>query len=331
MAKPKLSSLGKGLDSIFVENLVTALSDPESDAMSVSDSLYNNFKISDKIKITTLNITDIQPNADQPRKTFSDESIAGLAESITAHGVIQPLIVRKDGAFYSIVAGERRWRAASVAGLAEVPAIVVDIDGKKAAELALIENIQREDLNALDEAAAFKKLMREYNLTQDDVSKTVGRSRSYIANAVRLLDLPESVRVLLADGAISAGHARTLLTLGSAENIEAAADEVVKNGLSVRETEELVKAGHDFTSAVDTEPVDTGAEERISPTRPAETVKTTNNILDKSQKKQYTQMLAERFGRKIKISDGGKRSVIEIEYDGTDDLENIVNKLCGDS
>ena len=213
MAKNKNTGLGRGLDAIFLDNTT------EESGRGV----------------TMLRLSDIEPRPDQPRKQFESESLASLADSIAENGVLQPLLVRAEGdGFYQIIAGERRWRASKMAGLTEVPAIITDADDKKAFELAIIENIQRENLNAIEEAAAIRDLMTEYGLTQEEVSTRISRSRSAVSNAIRLLDLPDSVMKAVSDGKLSAGHARALLGLRDSEKIISAAQTVISRGLLSR-------------------------------------------------------------------------------------------------
>ena len=237
---PKKQALGRGMDAIFIDNSL------ESD---------NN--------TTKLPIAVIEPRRGQPRRSFDAESLSQLADSIAANGLIQPIVVRRleaggesksvgdntvDGEFYQIIAGERRWRAAKLAGLFEVPVVIVEADDKKAAEYALIENIQREDLNPIEEAAAFRSLIDEYGLTQETAAKQVGKSRAAVANSMRLLELPDEVKSLLAEKKLTAGHARALLGLNDKSLIPTAADTIVKHELSVRAAEELIKklAGDDI-------------------------------------------------------------------------------------
>ena len=219
MAK-KRGGLGRGLESLF-EDAAPSL---ESDA-----------------KIETLPLREIEPDPDQPRKTFEQETLSELAASIAEHGLLQPIAVRpRPMGGYSIVAGERRWRAARMAGLDQVPAIVIEADDRKAMELAMIENLQREDLNPMEEAEGYQQLMTQYNLTQEETAQRVGKSRSAVANALRLLNLCPPVRAMVEDGRLSNGHARTILPLSPALQ-EKAADAILKSDLSVRQTELLVK------------------------------------------------------------------------------------------
>lgn len=218
MAK-KIGGLGKGLSAIFSEN------DTE-----------------DSSEIVTLKISQIEPNRGQPRRSFDDEALQELAGSISEHGVLQPILVRPmifGG--YQIVAGERRYRASRLAGLTEIPAIVRELSDSEAMQIALIENLQRRDLSVLEEAGGYRVLMDEYGFSQEDVARTVGKSRSAVANTLRLLSLPEQVKSLLEAGKLSAGHARALLAIEDSDSVLQAADKVVSDGLSVRETEQLVK------------------------------------------------------------------------------------------
>lgn len=220
MAQKKKNGLGMGLDALFLDN-----STEENSAGFVS-----------------VNINDIEPNREQPRKTFDEEALSELAASIGEHGIIQPLVVRPiaDGG-YQLIAGERRWRAARIAGLNEVPVVIREITDSELLELALVENLQREDLNPIEEAQGLSLLMETYEMTQEQAAKRVGKSRPAVANAIRLLLLPPSVVDMVRDGKISAGHARALLALSDNEKIKELADRIIKKGMSVRDTERLVK------------------------------------------------------------------------------------------
>ena len=288
MAKNKNTGLGRGLDAIFLDNAT------EESGKGV----------------TMLRLADIEPRPDQPRKQFESESLSALADSIAENGVLQPLLVRAEGdGFYQIIAGERRWRASKMAGLTEVPAIVTEADDRKAFELALIENIQRENLNAIEEAAAIRDLMTEYGLTQEEVSTRISRSRSAVSNAIRLLDLPDSVMKAVSDGRLSAGHARALLGLRDDDRIISAAETVISRGLSVRATEELVRS------------LNRAQNEAKKPPR-AET-----------EADRYMNWLCRRMSdsleRGVRIV-GGKKKHIELEYRDSDDLERMIRKLCGE-
>ena len=219
-------ALGKGLNSLFQET-------------NLSSSI-------EKEAILEIGINEIDPNTDQPRKRFDDSMLEELSSSIKKHGIMQPIIVKQAGDRYMIVAGERRWRASRLAGLTVIPAIVRELSSKQVMEMALIENIQREDLNAIEEAEAYHKLMNEFELTQEQLSETVGKSRSAVANIIRLLSLEPYVRGLVADGGLSSGHGRTLLGLKDSSKQSEIAEKIVENELSVREAESLVKEVNQF-------------------------------------------------------------------------------------
>jgi ParB family chromosome partitioning protein len=286
--------LGKGLDSIFAENYIESTVKNEG--------------------VQTLNIIDIEPKKDQPRKYFDEESLNQLAESIKQHGLIQPIIVREvGGGFYQIIAGERRWRASKLAGLTEIPAIIIDADALKAAELAIIENIQREDLNPYEEAQAYRSLMNQYSLTQEEVASKVGKSRSAIANTMRLLDLPEEVLEMLQAQDISAGHARALLGLKDKDVIIDTAHKILIRSLSVRDTEDLVKKMNKlYDKAINNK---------------EEEDKTDDLVVDYA--KDLERRATSLTGKIIKIKSKGKKKSIEIEYIDNEDLEDILVKLCG--
>ena len=222
----KPSGLGRGLGALLGESAFLSDDEPQNGNGGM----------------TMLPITDVENYSGQPRKNFDPEALAQLADSIRQHGILQPLTVRKlDSGYYQIIAGERRWRAAKLAGLREIPVIVKEYTDEEIDEISLIENIQREDLNPVEEAAAYERLLKEYGLTQEELSERVSKSRTAITNSLRLLRLPEAVQEMLRDGKISTGHAKVLLSLDSPEKQEAAARTVVDEGLSVRDTEKLVK------------------------------------------------------------------------------------------
>ena len=277
----KKGGLGKGLEAIFAEN-----------------TAETNGTI-------TLKLGDIEPNRDQPRKDFSDEALNELADSISQHGIIQPLLVRPifTGG-YQIVAGERRWRAARMAGLTEVPVIVREMDDAEFMELALIENLQREDLTPLEEARGYLSLMEGHDFTQDEISKTVGKSRPAITNALRLLNLPEEIQKMVDMGELSAGHARTLLSFKDSEDMMSAAKKAAAEGISVRELEKMAKHSND------------GKVEKEVPTKPK------NHYYE-----EVRLALNEHLGRKIKIDGTKKKGVIQIEFYGEDDLKNLIREL----
>lgn len=222
MAKRKLGGLGKGLDSLFEDLPMTEDASPD---------------------LTRLPVREIEPDPDQPRKNFDEDAMAALAESIGENGLLQPIAVRakKTGPGYVIIAGERRWRAARMAGLDEVPVLIKEVTDEQAAALALIENLQREDLDPIEVAEGCKKLIERYGLTQEEAAKRLGKSRSAITNAMRLLNLPEYVRDQVRTGGISAGHAKALLSLSSPEQMSAAADQIIAKDMSVRQAEALCR------------------------------------------------------------------------------------------
>ena len=251
-----------------------------------------------------LPISQVESCASQPRKQFDADALADLADSIREHGIIQPLTVRKlQSGYYQIIAGERRWRAARMAGLSEVPAIVIEADDRKAMELAMIENLQREDLNPIEEAEGYQMLISQYNMTQEETAQRVGKSRSAVANALRLLHLCPSVRAMVEDGRLSNGHARTLLPLAP-EAQEKAAATVIKNDLSVRQTELLVKK---LTAQPKEKPQKSG--------------------ISVDYAEEAARELSSRLGRGCKIVSGRKKGRIELEYYGVDDLNDLIDAL----
>lgn len=290
----KMKGLGRGLDSIFVDNAV------EEETGS---------------GVRTLRMAEIDPKADQPRRNFDAEALSQLADSIAANGILQPILVRETGERYEIIAGERRFRAARLAGLSEIPALVLEADDEAAAKYALIENLQREDLNPYEEAAAIRKLMDEYGLSQEQVAGSIGRSRSAVANALRLLDLPEDAVKLVTDGTLSAGHARTLLGLLDKGQIGDVARKCVQSALSVRELESLVKKlNRLYTQQRDAIEDDAGAGEVLV---------------------DYFASLENRFtsatGRRVKITETRNKKVLQLEYRDNEDLEELLRSLAGDA
>ena len=253
-----------------------------------------------------LPISRVEPRHDQPREYFDEAGISELASSIAEHGLLQPLTVRRIGRDgYQIIAGERRWRAARIAGLTEIPARIIEADDRKATELALVENLQREGLNPVEEAAGYRTLMTEYGLTQEDVADTVGKSRPLVANTLRLLKLPEDVLKLLKDGDIAPGAARALLSLENDLDISAAADEVVRTGMSVREAEAYVKR------------LNTSRSRKKSAPAP---------FVDYAAA--AARELSEKLGRKVRITDGKRKGRIELEYYGAEDRERLLDALA---
>lgn len=283
MASKKPSGLGRGLGALLGDDVMKTES---------SGSL-------------SLPISQVETCSSQPRKRFDDESLQELADSISQHGIIQPLTVRKlSSGYYQIIAGERRWRAARLAGLQEVPVIVIEADDRKAAELAIIENLQREDLNPMEEAAGFQSLIESYHMTQEEAAQRVGKSRSAVTNALRLLGLTPSVRKLVEEGKLSAGHARALVPLSPSLQ-ESAANAIVSGGLSVRQTEALVK--------------------RLSAEKIEAQVKDPDEVdyLAEAQNE-----LKARLCRGVKIVPGRKKGRIELEYYGVDDLNDLLDALA---
>lgn len=283
---------------------------------SIFDTFDDNLIESKKGAGEMLKISSIEPRRDQPRKTFERESLESLAESIQKHGVLQPIIVRPDQIIddtYEIIAGERRWRAAKLAGLDEIPAVILDGDDLKIAQVSIIENVQREDLNAVEEALAYQGLMDTFGLTQDQVSKQVGKSRSAIANLLRLLDLPEEVLVMLKNNEISAGHARALLGLESEEDMIALAGKIVEKQLSVREVENAVKKLNSIPEMTEIEDSDA--------------VNTT--VMTRIHLRELEKRSRESLGRKVKIVNNAKKRVVEIAFDSDEDLETLLSHVCG--
>ena len=280
----KKSALGDNLSSIFDD-----------------DGLFGSEETSAPQK---LKITEIEPNKKQPRKTFNDEALQALADSIVENGIIQPLTVRPYGDVYQIVAGERRWRAARLAGLKEVPVTVIEADDKTAAELAMIENLQREDLNPIEEAAGYRVLIQQYHMTQEEAANRVGKSRSAVTNVLRLLDLDEAVQKLVENNLLTAGHARALVPLSPSRQVQAA-NLIIEGGLSVRQAELLAK--------------------RLS-TEQAPKKKKDVDEVDYTAEAQKD--LASRLGRGVKIVTGKKKGRIELEYYGMDDLNDLLDALA---
>ena len=255
----------------------------------------------------SLPISQVEPGLKQPRKRFEEGALQDLADSIRTHGIIQPLTVRRlSSGYYQIIAGERRWRAAKLAGLSEVPAVIIEADDRKVMELGLIENLQREDLNPVEEANGYKVLVEEYGLTQEEVAQRVGKSRPTVANALRLLSLPDPVCALLEEGKLSAGHARAILAAPTGELQKKLAQKVIAEDLSVRQTEALAKR------------LAAGEKEPPSPP-PGPDLSIYLRAAEKS--------LAARFGRKVSIISGKKKGKIELEYYNPEDLNTLLDLL----
>ena len=290
MAK-KNSGLGRGLDAIFLDNSLAE----------------DNIRSEDGI--TKLKISLVDPKRDQPRKYFDKEALNQLADSIHENGVLQPILVREYGeGRYQIIAGERRFRASKIAGLTEIPAIVLEKDDKKAAQIALIENIQREDLNPIEEALAYRSLATEYDMTQEELSEKVGKSRSAVANSMRLLDLPEEILTMVASGELSAGHARTLLGVKEKDAMIILAQKAVEDDLSVRVLENLVKLAN-------------------KPTKPIVELDDEPPLIDYFHELEIK--VQSHLGRKVKIEGRGRKKTITLSYEDNEDLDEILTLLCG--
>ena len=286
----KKKALGRGLDAILVD-----IYTPEAEE--------------NKQGVTMVRISEVEPNANQPRKAFDPSELEMLAESINQYGMIQPITVRSVDGMYQIITGERRWRAARMAGLSEVPVIIITADDKKVAELALVENIQRSDLNPIEEAMGFAALIEEYGLTQEEAAKRIGKSRSAVTNILRLLNLPQSVRKMIESGELSTGHAKVLLGMSDSASIEKAALQIVARGLSVRDTEKLVKMMEE-----------------------AATKKTEEKIVrDVDHTRALELLVQKQLGRTIKINESGKKRSITIGYSDNEDLDKLLTILCGES
>ncbi|MBE6703877.1 MAG: ParB/RepB/Spo0J family partition protein [Ruminococcaceae bacterium] len=313
----KRSGLGKGLNALFDDNMIMT---PDE---KVGES------------VTTVRISDIEPDKTQPRKIFEPEALSTLADSISRHGILQPIVVRRpegeepaegeEGTVakilrgkYKIVAGERRWRAAKMAGLTEVPVIVKSFTEKEAAAIMLVENLQREDLNPVEQAMGLQRLMQEFELTQEEAAQIVGISRPALSNALRLLSLPKDTLSLLEDGSISSGHARALLGLGRAELIDKCAKDIFEKDLSVRDTERLVKL----------KLRELEEKEETEKKKADKTVKAGAAYLGKIESS-ATSIL----GRRVKIVGNAKKpgeGRLELHYYNNKDLEDLLKSICGD-
>lgn len=293
MAK-KLPGLGKGLDSIFLDNDIS------------DDFSENNNK-------TMLRISMIDPKPGQPRKNFDTEALAQLAESIGAHGVLQPIIVRTVSEDrYQIIAGERRWRASKMAGQSEIPAIVIEADELEAAQIALVENLQRENLNPLEEAQAYSELMETYDMTQEQIAQKIGKSRSAIANTLRLLDLPEELSMLIEQGNLTAGHARALLGLPDTESRILLGTKAAEQQWSVRVTEDEVRRyARRLALAAAEEEKEELPEVKI-------------DYVAELEKRMMREL-----GRRVKIANKGQRKSITLYFEDNQDLETLLTRICG--
>lgn len=279
----KKKGLGKGLSALISEDVLVD-------------------EKSEKETVEYIEIDLISPNKNQPRKNMDEDALTELADSIKIHGLIQPIVIRKVGKSYEIIAGERRWRACKLAGLKEIPCIIKDVDDRISSKYALIENIQREDLNPIEEAIAYKKLMDEYDLTQEELANELGKSRSYIANTVRLLNLHQKIIEYISNGQLTAGHGKALLSIKDENKQLLAAEEIIKKNLNVRDTESIAN----------------------------EKVKKRNN---EDKKDPYIMEVEEDLmrilGTKVNLIQGKKKGKIEIEYYDSEDLERIIEILKG--
>lgn len=290
MKMAKKTGLGRGLDALFAET---------------------NESANEEKAPVTLNLSLIQPRSGQPRKHFDKDALAVLADSIARNGLIQPIAVRAAAnGYYEIIAGERRWRASKLAGLTEVPVVIIDSDDLKTAELSLIENIQREDLNPIEEAMAYRSLINDYKLTQEELSTRLGRSRTAIANTMRLLDLPDDLSEKVASGELSEGHGRALLGLRDRSKLSETAKAVAERELSVRQTEELVRRLNESFGKTKSD------ESGVS-------------VRDVDYIAELEKRIRNSIGRSVRIVEGRKTKKIEIEYTDNADLDALLRQLCG--
>lgn len=287
MAAKKKGGLGKGYDSIFLENAVEQLTGGTG--------------------TVSLGINEVEPNREQPRKSFDDNALFELSESIKQHGIIQPLLVRPiPNGGYQIVAGERRWRAARLAGLLEVPVVIRELDDERTAQYALVENLQREDLNPVEEAKGYKKLTEDYSYTQEEAAKLIGKSRSAVANSMRLLALPLQALEMLESGKLTTGHAKALLSITDEKQLIETAQLIIANGISVRETERLVR--------------------NIEKSPAAVRVRKRNPYYDEVEL-----ALTEALGRSVKLTKSVKKGTLQIEFFDDDDLNRLIKIFENDN
>jgi ParB family chromosome partitioning protein len=289
MAKKKNAGLGRGLNAIFLENAL------------------NEEKENNKNLVSQIKLSQIDPKSDQPRKYFDKEALETLAASIMENGLLQPILVREYGdGRYQIIAGERRFRACKLAGLTEISAIILERDDKKTAEIALIENVQREDLNPIEEAMGYRALAEEYDMTQEEISIKVGKSRSAITNTLRLLDLPDVILTSVASGELSAGHARTLLGCKNRDDMILLSERAIEFGLSVRQLEEEVKRINKPKKEVEEKPLP---------------------IVDYFRELELR--VQSHLGRRVKIEEKGRKKTITLSYEDNEDLDELLRTICG--
>lgn len=294
----KKKGLGKGLDSLIPDNKSIKSVTPDKSAEAKKEA-------EEKAGVQMMKINEVEPNRDQPRKNFDEDALLELSDSIKQFGVLQPLLVRKRKEYYEIIAGERRWRAAKLAGVKEVPVIVKEYTDQEILEIGLIENIQRENLNPIEEAIAFKRLLEEFNLKQDEVAERVSKSRTAVTNSMRLLKLSDKVQQMIIDDMISTGHARALLAIDDPELQYTLANKIFDEKLSVRETEKLVK-------------------EIKNPKKPKEKKVMENAFIYQDLEEKMKGV----FGTKVSIASKGKgKGKIEIEYYSDDELEHLFDMM----
>ena len=299
MAK-KARGLGKGLDALFGDMEVSV----EPSSKEEESSAVHDIEAAETHEgIKYIDINNIKPNANQPRKTFDEGKLEELADSIREHGLIQPLVVRKSTNGYEIVAGERRWRAARKIGIKKIPAIVRELSDEENMLLAIIENMQREDLDPIEEAEGISQMIETYGLSQEQVSKSLGKSRPYITNQLRLLKLPEEIRKMVSDGRLSSGHVRALITIDDEEKQIKLAVQAVEQGLSVRQVEALAKAN-----------------KNVKKSKAAKKKKSTDV-------KRVEEDLKVALGTKVNLNQNGKKGKIEIEFYSKDELERLIELL----
>lgn len=299
MAKNTKKPMGKGLGELFG----VSINENGEGFDVIKDIEKSGMPSADGKNVVMLKIMDIEPNSAQPRKNFDAEKLEALSSSIKEHGVVQPILVTPTSVgTYKIVAGERRWRASKLAGIKEMPCIIREFDDKEVMELALVENLQREDLNPIEEAEGYKQLMEAFNLTQEEIGERVGKSRSAVANSMRLNNLCDEIKKMVIDGKLSQGHARTLIPIENEKLQLEIAQRVIKDGLNVRQTEALTASIGKSKKP---------AQKSVSP-------------MTMKYYKDVENRLSSRLGTKVKIHEGAKKGKIEIEYYSKDDLERIL-------
>ena len=296
MATVKKGGLGRGLDALFAD---VPVKEPAAEKNQNEKNSAD-----DRDRVQYIKIHDIMPNANQPRKTFNEEKIGELADSIKEHGIIQPIVVRKREKGYEIVAGERRWRAAIKAELSQVPCLVRELNDEQNMLIAIIENMQREDLNPIEEAEGLRQMSETFGMTQEQISKSLGKSRPYITNSMRLLKLPDYIRDSIAEGQLSAGHGRTLITVTDEKIRRELWQRIVSEGLSVREAEKLSSSGGKHKKK-----------------KPAASKKKIPDVL------RVEAELKEVLGTRVSINKKGSKGKIEIEYYSSEELERLIEML----